>query len=207
MSSSTNRTQSNPINRSNSNIPNAIPKSVHPPSGPPPQQQQQQQQAKKSSPPLGKPPSSTPPPPSTKPTSRPPPTIQIIKSHTDGTSSFKVSGTAFRVNAKFKPLGIIGKGSYGVVCAAENILTGENVAVKKIKPMCEDVWDAKHTLRELRLMRLMEKHPNVITLKGLNIDESTSSLYIIMELMDSDLHRIIQSKQKLTNPHCQGKSN
>ena len=41
------------------------------------------------------------------------------------------------------------------------------MAIKKISPMCADDWDAKHTLRELRLMRLLEHHPNVISLRDL----------------------------------------
>jgi serine/threonine protein kinase len=69
--------------------------------------------------------------------------------------------------------------------------------------MCYDVWDAKHTLRELRLMRLMEYHPNVITLIDLNVVEKEDELYIIMELMDADLHKIIQSKQQLSKCHVQ----
>ena len=65
--------------------------------------------------------------------------------------------------------------------------------------MCEDVWDAKHTLRELRLMRLLDYHPNVISLVSLS--STSTSLYIVMELMDSDLHKIVQSKQKLGESH------
>eukprot|EP00520_Triparma_pacifica_P012334 CAMPEP_0118650460 /NCGR_PEP_ID=MMETSP0785-20121206/10261_1 /TAXON_ID=91992 /ORGANISM="Bolidomonas pacifica, Strain CCMP 1866" /LENGTH=393 /DNA_ID=CAMNT_0006542841 /DNA_START=821 /DNA_END=1999 /DNA_ORIENTATION=+ len=129
----------------------------------------------------------------------PPRRTRPVTRHADGTSSFKVSGTSFRVNSKFSPLGIVGKGSYGVVCAAINSKTGEKVAIKKIEPMCEDVWDAKHTLRELRLMRLLDYHPNVISLVSLS--STSTSLYIVMELMDSDLHKIVQSKQKLGESH------
>jgi len=75
----------------------------------------------------------------------------------------------------------------------------DKVAIKKIEPMCEDIWDAKHTLRELRLMRLLDYHPNVISLVSLS--STATSLYIVMELMDSDLHKIVQSKQKLGEPH------
>ena len=147
------------------------------------------------------PPPPTAPPPSTKPS--PPPRLSSKKPHPDGTTSFKVSGTHFRVSSLFTPLGIVGKGSYGVVCAAQNARTREKVAIKKIKPMCEDVWDAKHTLRELRLMRLLEHHPNVISLRDLTIVPADDELYIVMELMDADLHKIVQSKQKLSTPHLQ----
>ena len=50
-------------------------------------------------------------------------------------------------------------------------------------------------------MRLLDSHPNVISL--LDLQQYDTALYIVMELMDSDLHKIIQSKQTLTTPHCQ----
>ena len=76
---------------------------------------------------------------------------------------------------------------------------GQKVAIKRIKPYCSDEWEARHTLREVRLMRLLDVHPNVISLTDLwTRDEGgDSELYIVMELMDSDLHQIIQSKQQL----------
>ena len=123
--------------------------------------------------------------------------------HDDFTRSFQIKGTSFRISNTFSPLGIVGKGSYGVVCAATDDLCGGRVAIKKIKPVSGDTWDAKHVLRELRLMRLMEHHPNVISLLDLNIVEAEDELYIVMELMDSDLHKIIQSKQSLTRAHLQ----
>jgi len=123
--------------------------------------------------------------------------------HSDSTRSFNIKGTTFRISNIFSPLGIVGKGSYGVVCAATDDLLGGRVAIKKIKPISGDSWDAKHVLRELRLMRQMEHHPNVISLLDLNIVEAMDELYIVMELMDSDLHKIIQSKQGLSTAHCQ----
>lgn len=43
---------------------------------------------------------------------------------------------------------------------AIDVLTNEKVAIKKLTPMAGDEWDAKHTLREIRLMRYFGKHPN-----------------------------------------------
>jgi serine/threonine protein kinase len=56
-------------------------------------------------------------------------------------------------------------------------------------------------LRELRLMRHMGKHENIISLTDIYVRESADELYIIMELLDCDLHRIISSKQPLTENH------
>lgn len=50
-------------------------------------------------------------------------------------------------------------------------------------------------------MRHMGKHENIITLYDLHIRESADELYIVMELLDSDLHKVLQSPQKLTNGH------
>lgn len=74
---------------------------------------------------------------------------------------FEVNGCAFHVDHKYKPIGAIGKGSYGVVCSAKDTVAKHKVAIKKIKPMAEDEWDATHTLREIRLMRCLGGHENV----------------------------------------------
>lgn len=56
---------------------------------------------------------------------------------------------------------------------------------------------------QIRLMRLLNKHPNIISLCNLWSRDEDNELYITMELMDSDLHQIIQSKQSLSEPHHQ----
>ena len=84
-----------------------------------------------------------------------------------------------------------------MVAAAKNKETGSKVAIKKITPMCGTAVDGKHTLREIRLMRHLGRHPNIISLKDLNVNVDDDELYVIMELMDTDLHRIIQSPQPL----------
>jgi serine/threonine protein kinase len=88
-------------------------------------------------------------------------------------------------------------GAYGVVCAAKNRETNAKVAIKKITPMCATTVDGKHTLREIRMMRWLGKHPNIISLKDLCVNVEEDELYVVMELMDTDLHRIIQSPQPL----------
>ncbi|CAM9738386.1 unnamed protein product, partial [Laminaria digitata] len=60
--------------------------------------------------------------------------------------------------------------------------------------------DAKHVLREVRVMRHLGQHENIVTLEDLFCNEVEDELYIVMELLESDLHRIIQSQQART-PH------
>ena len=95
----------------------------------------------------------------------------------------------------------IGKGSYGVVCKALNTYTNSSVAIKKITPMTRSIDDAKHVLREIRLMRHLGKHEHIVSLVNLIIRDADDELYIIMELLDSDLHRVLQSSQELSENH------
>ena len=92
----------------------------------------------------------------------------------------------------------VGNGSYGVVCSAVDAQDAgaRRVAIKRVSPWADDCWDARHTLRELRLMHLLRGHPNVISLHDAVLRPGGSDdLFIVMELMDSDLHRVVSSKQ------------
>jgi len=112
-----------------------------------------------------------------------------------------VQGHTFTIAEKYRPKSILGRGSFGVVCTAYDSENDKTIAIKRIRPFANDEWDAKHTLREIRLLKLFKDHPNVITLYSLSLFEEKSELYMMMELMDCDLHRVIQSKQELTEAH------
>jgi serine/threonine protein kinase len=116
--------------------------------------------------------------------------------------STTVSSTdEFTLEPRYKNLVSIGKGSYGVVCSALDSSNGTRVAIKKIAPVFRHVHDVKHALREIRLIRHMGKHSNVVSLLDLHLREDADELYIIMELMDCDLHKLLQSDQMLTEKH------
>ncbi|KAJ3689642.1 hypothetical protein LUZ61_018806 [Rhynchospora tenuis] len=119
---------------------------------------------------------------------------------------YNVYGNQFEVPAKYvPPLRPIGRGAYGIVCAAKNAETNEDVAVKKIGNAFENRIDAKRILREIKLLRHMD-HENVIAIKDIVRPpqrENFNDVYIVTELMDTDLHQIIRSNQPLTDDHCQ----
>lgn len=112
-----------------------------------------------------------------------------------------IQSTQFTLDKRFNDLIVIGKGSYGVVCSSMDSKLNKRVAIKKITSMCKYVTDAKHVLREIRLMRYMGRHENIVSLYDLYVRDSADELYIVMELLDSDLHRVLQSKQSLTEDH------
>ncbi|CAI5727158.1 unnamed protein product [Peronospora destructor] len=114
---------------------------------------------------------------------------------------FTINGCRFNVDSKYQPIRAIGQGSYGVVCSVRNTQTNEKLAIKKITPMADDEWDATHTLREIRLLRWLGVHENIISLKDLSMCKEKDELYMVMELVDTDLHRLIQSSCLLTEGH------
>jgi serine/threonine protein kinase len=64
---------------------------------------------------------------------------------------------------------------------------------------------ARRTLRELRLLRLLE-HPNIVRIKSILLpleEASFNELYIVFELMETDLAQIIRSPQVLKDQHVQ----
>ncbi|KAG7388232.1 hypothetical protein PHYPSEUDO_012890 [Phytophthora pseudosyringae] len=111
-------------------------------------------------------------------------------SSSSSTTGFKVYGSVFKVSSRYQFLNPLGKGSYGIVCAAKDRETGQCVAIKKVTPMAKRTVDAKHTLRE------------VISIHNLSANVKDDELYIVMDLMDTDMHRVIQSSQPLSDAHA-----
>ncbi|XP_021831538.1 mitogen-activated protein kinase homolog NTF3 [Prunus avium] len=113
--------------------------------------------------------------------------------------------TLFEIDTKYVPIKPIGRGAYGIVCSSVNRETNEKVAIKKINNAFENRIDALRTLRELKLLQHL-RHENVIALKDVMVPvqrKSFKDVYLVYELMDTDLHQIIKSSQPLSNDHCQ----
>lgn len=121
-----------------------------------------------------------------------------------GKQYYSMWRTLFEVDAKYVPIKPIGRGAYGVVCSSINRETHEKVAIKKIHNVFENRIDALRTLRELKLLQHI-KHENVIALKDVMLPVHSASfrdVYLVYELMDTDLHQLIKSPQPLSNEHC-----
>lgn len=113
--------------------------------------------------------------------------------------------TEYGEGSRYRIEEVIGKGSYGVVCSAYDTHTGEKVAIKKINDIFEHVSDATRILREIKLLRLL-RHPDIVEIKHILFPPSRrefKDIYVVFELMESDLHQVIKANDDLTPEHYQ----
>jgi hypothetical protein len=88
----------------------------------------------------------------------------------------------------------IGEGTYGVVYLVEKKQTLEQFALKKI--VCRDYNELIKHKNELELIYSV-KHENILSLYGLQykyLDETTSSIYVLMELAQNDWNKEIKRR-------------
>ena len=93
------------------------------------------------------------------------------------------------------------------------------VAIKKVPKAFEDLIDAKRIVREIKLLSKFIilflsnhfsleffDHENIIGLVDVQKPPTPTGfedIYIITDLMETDMHRVIYSRQDLTDDHCQ----
>lgn len=106
-------------------------------------------------------------------------------------------------NSDFQPDRPIGYGAFGVVWSVTDPRDGKRVALKKLPNVFQSLVSSKRVFRELKMMRYF-KHENVLScldiLQPPHID-FFQEIYLITELMQSDLHKIIVSPQHLSADH------
>merc|ERR1719394_1594742 len=103
----------------------------------------------------------------------------------------------------FQPDRPIGYGAFGVVWSVTDPRDGKRVALKKLPNVFQSLVSSKRVFRELKMM-IFFKHDNVLScldiLQPPHVD-FFSEIYLITELMQSDLHKIIVSPQHLSSDH------
>jgi len=114
--------------------------------------------------------------------------------------------TAFVLDKRYEFLKVVGMGAYGVVISCRDKVAGRDVAIKKVPNAFDDLTDSKRILREMMLLRHL-RHENIVSMLDI-IHPHTSidtyqDVYMVMDLMETDLHRIIYSKQPLSDEHAQ----
>lgn len=121
----------------------------------------------------------------------------------------------FLLPPRYEPRKRVGKGSFGVLIAAYDHKEELTVAVKKVSiggQLGLDRSESKTLLREIRLLRHFD-HENIIGLRnvllpiGTTTGQPLADIYLVQDLMATDLHFLIQSaargQQQLTDEHVQ----
>jgi len=102
----------------------------------------------------------------------------------------------FRVPEHLDLVAKLGGGAYGKVASFKNRQTGKKIAVKKITAAFENLIDGKRILREVKLLEHFD-HANIIRIFDIYPPESADfdDIYIVTDLMSTDLQSVIYSKQ------------
>lgn len=109
----------------------------------------------------------------------------------------------WEVGKQYELIKLIGSGSYGAVASAIHKPTGKKVAIKQIKGVFEDETDCKRILREICILKSL-KHGSIVGLFDLIEPKDLhdfDTIYIVLNLSDSDLKKLIKSAVYLKSKH------
>ncbi|XP_006010583.1 cyclin-dependent kinase 2-like isoform X2 [Latimeria chalumnae] len=97
----------------------------------------------------------------------------------------------------FRKVEKIGEGTYGVVYKAVNKLTGDMVALKKIRLDAETEGVPSTAIREISLVKELN-HPNIVEL--LDVIHREKKLYLVFEFLSQDLKKYMDSSKSTRLP-------
>eukprot|EP01031_Cornospumella_fuschlensis_P028059 gene28059-33878_t len=111
------------------------------------------------------------------------------------------------VDKSYVHIKIVGQSASGVAFTADDLASGNKVCIKKVDLPLDDFADAGRMLKELKMMRHLGNHENVVQLLDLMsvpVGEAPfRDFYIVSRHFPSDLREIVSSEQPLTNGHIQ----
>lgn len=99
---------------------------------------------------------------------------------------------------KYQKIEKLGEGTYGIVYKAQNKVTGEVVALKRIRLDNEDEGIPCTAVREISILKEL-RHPNVVKL--LDILHTEKKLTLVFEYLDSDLKKFLDSLGSSTHKY------
>lgn len=102
------------------------------------------------------------------------------------------------IRQKYKIGNKLGEGTYGVVWLAEDLVTHESVALKKIRLETEEEGVPSTALREISLLKEVSSHPNVVTLR--EVLHTPTKLYLVFDFVDHDLKRHMELNSNYLPP-------
>lgn len=109
----------------------------------------------------------------------------------------------FKLPARYELSQVIGSGAYGCVAEAFDHDTNQLVAVKRMGSLFKDLVDCKRILREVAILSKL-KHDSIVQIYDIPAPGNPASfqeLYIVMEIADSDMKKLIKANVTLSALH------
>ena len=95
---------------------------------------------------------------------------------------------------KYEVIQKLGRGAYGIVWKVKEKRTGKLLALKKVYDAFQNSTDAQRTYREVMYLKHLNGHENIIKLLSINRAYNNKDLYMVFDLMETDLHIVIRAK-------------
>jgi|Transcript_16712 cyclin-dependent kinase len=89
---------------------------------------------------------------------------------------------------RYQKMEKIGEGTYGIVYKAKDRVTGEIIALKKIRLEAEDEGIPSTAIREISLLKELQ-HPNIVRLY--DVVHTERKLTLVFEFLDQDLKKYL----------------
>lgn len=86
----------------------------------------------------------------------------------------------------------MGSGTYGSVCQAVCVRTGNKVAIKRFIDIFKDPKLCRRILREIEILFSLD-FPQIVRAKDIVVNPGSSDLYLVMELCHTDLRKLAKS--------------
>lgn len=87
---------------------------------------------------------------------------------------------------------MIGEGTYGVVFQGKDKTNNKMYAIKKMRVLDQSEGFPMTSLREIKILKKLSKHPNIVNLCDVVIDSKKDSIFLIFEYCDIDMAKIVE---------------
>ena len=100
----------------------------------------------------------------------------------------------WKVGPNYEIIKQLGAGSYGMVCEAKYLPTGERVAIKNVGKIFDDIIDCKRLLREITILKYLN-HPNVVKIREIikpdNLEDFKSTIHLQPDHIQMIVYNVI----------------
>jgi len=121
-----------------------------------------------------------------------------------GKHAFLVFSAKFVIDNHYQLIKPRSRSRIWTTCSAIDRSRGVKVCIQKATKIFDDKIEVRQLLRETRLLRLLRRHENILSLLDLIPSPAGSpfdDVYVVTEYVDSDLFKVIRSKNALHEDH------